>query len=117
MRMRLLFAMLMFPGGAVAADSFVSVELGPVSSLHSERYFCGAATPFEVQYATVGPTALAIIPVDGEPRVFVNVVAASGARYVSGAYTWWTKGDSATLSNQIDDSSRTCSRVDAPRPE
>ena len=40
-----------------------------------------------------------------DDRVFVNVVSASGARYVSGSYVWWSKGDTATLENELENGS------------
>ena len=35
--------------------------------------------------------------------IFVNVISASGARYVSGARTWWVKGDDAILTDDMSD--------------
>ena len=37
--------------------------------------------------------------IEGEDVVFVNVISASGAKYVSGEYEWWNKGADASLHN------------------
>ena len=37
---------------------------------------------------------------DGKTVTLINVVAASGARYVGSTYEWWNKGKAATFSNQ-----------------
>lgn len=60
-------------------------------------YQCDNGEGFRVQYINAAPNFLALVPVEGEMHVFVTTVAASGARYVSGPYEWWTKGDDATL--------------------
>ena len=39
------------------------------------------------------------LSVDGQDVVFVNVVSASGAKYVSGVHEWWNKGADASLHN------------------
>ena len=56
-----------------------------------------------MQYINAGENSLALIPVDGTERVFVATVSASGARYVSGAHEWWSKGDGATLDDTMTD--------------
>lgn len=89
--------------GAASAQAVVSIPLniGPTDSVSSQTYACGETAPFAVQYVNAGANALALLPIDGEDRIFVNVVSASGAKYVSGAYVWWTKGDTATLENEM----------------
>lgn len=61
------------------------------------RYECEGAEPFTVEYVNAKPVFLAFVPVNGEKLVFVNVIAASGARYASGQYVWWTRGPDADL--------------------
>ncbi|WP_281858120.1 MliC family protein [Litoreibacter halocynthiae] len=93
------------------ADTTVSLafELDDTDSVASVIYDCGDGDAFTVQYVNAGANALALMEVDDEDRVFVNVVAASGARYVSGALVWWSKGDMATLENELSEgSTRTC---------
>lgn len=63
------------------------------------RYDCAAETPLEVSYINAAPNFLALVPIADEPQplVFVAVMAASGARYASGKWVWWTKGSEASL--------------------
>jgi membrane-bound inhibitor of C-type lysozyme len=99
----LAIAMATCSGGA-NAQAVVSIpfNIGPADNVSSQIYACGETEPFAVQYVNAGANALALLPIDGEARIFVNVVSASGAKYVSGAYVWWTKGDSATLENEME---------------
>ncbi|QRF69017.1 MliC family protein [Ponticoccus alexandrii] len=85
---------------AASAEVSFSLDFGSRDMmLRTQGYACGEAHPFSVHYLTSATDVLALVPVDGGQRVFVNVVAASGARYVSGHYEWWTKGGTATLSD------------------
>jgi membrane-bound inhibitor of C-type lysozyme len=60
-------------------------------------YQCDNGEGFRVQYVNSSPNFLAILPVDGETHIFATALSASGARYVSGPYEWWSTGDEATL--------------------
>lgn len=60
-------------------------------------YQCDNGEGFRVQYINAAPNFLAIVPVEGETHIFATTISASGARYVSGPYEWWNKGDEATL--------------------
>ncbi|RYE55972.1 MAG: hypothetical protein EOP20_09565 [Hyphomicrobiales bacterium] len=60
-------------------------------------YQCDSGSGFRVQYVNAAPNFLAILPVDGESHIFATALSASGARYVSGPYEWWSDGDEATL--------------------
>ena len=97
------FASLTFAGTA-NAELVLSISLTPSASdsITSQTYLCESGVPFAVQYVNARPNALAILSISGEERVFVNVVSASGAKYVSGPYVWWTKGDIATLAKESD---------------
>lgn len=53
--------------------------------------------PLVVEYVNADPTYLAFLTLDGEKHIFVNVLSASGARYASGQWVWWTKGSEASL--------------------
>jgi membrane-bound inhibitor of C-type lysozyme len=92
---------------AASAQAVVSIplDIGPADTVSSQTYACGEAEPFAVQYVNAGANALAVLPINGETRIFVNVVSASGAKYVSGTDVWWTKGDSATLENELESGS------------
>lgn len=65
-----------------------------------QLYACDQAEELiMVEYLNAPPNFLAIVPVgeDAEPLIFSNVLSASGVRYASGFYIWWTKGAEATL--------------------
>ena len=64
------------------------------------RYTCEGGKTLAVKYMTVGDTPLASIVLDGKTLVFANVIAASGARYASGQYVWWTKGPTGFLTDE-----------------
>lgn len=88
---------------AVPAFADASITLGLSLSGDLERklvaYDCGAETRLAVEYLNAAPDFLALIPIDGAPRIFVNTISASGAKYESGPYVWWNKGNDATLSD------------------
>ena len=85
---------------AVAAErltlDFTGAEPAERMIVH---YRCEGVGPLVVEYINAGPNRLALVPIAGDTLVFVTVVAGSGAKYVSGPYTWWTKGSSAELSD------------------
>lgn len=60
-------------------------------------YQCDNGEGFRTQYINAAPNFLAILPVDGQRHIFATTLSASGARYVSGPYEWWSSGDEATL--------------------
>lgn len=111
MRISILAIAVLATASAATAQTTLSIPLkiGAADSVMSQTYTCGEADAFAVQYVNSGANALAIIQIDGEERLFVNVVSASGAKYVSGADVWWTKGDTATRENEMTtDSLQTC---------
>jgi len=91
------FAVLTLPGSAFAAGA-VTFPLS-VATSKDVHYVCKGNKDVMVSYvnATNGD-AFAYLPVDGSPHVFVAVTSGSGARYASGRYIWWNKGDTGTLS-------------------
>lgn len=60
-------------------------------------YQCDNGDGFRAQYVNAAPNFLAILPVEGETHLFSTTISASGARYVSGPYEWWSDGDEGTL--------------------
>jgi membrane-bound inhibitor of C-type lysozyme len=67
-------------------------------------YQCdGLDEPMTVEYVNAHPIFLAMVPIDGEDLIFVNVISASGARYASGQYVWWTRGNDADLYDETAD--------------
>ena len=97
----LLAASLFAPATAQAVETSVQIELGTQSDFERRAtlYDCSAGEPFSVTYINAAPNFLALVPIEGEPDllVFAAVVAASGVRYASGQWVWWTKGVDASL--------------------
>jgi membrane-bound inhibitor of C-type lysozyme len=62
------------------------------------QYTCATGKVLRVTYwnASNGQS-FALVPVKGQPMLFVNTLAASGVRYQAGSYVWWTKGPRADL--------------------
>lgn len=63
-------------------------------------YSCGSAE-MDVRYVNAGVTSLAIFDWNGDRIVASAGMSASGVRYVSGRYVWWTKGGEATLYDEM----------------
>lgn len=91
---------------ALASPALAAVELNVGINLSGDvqivttLYGCGETQPeLTVRYINAQPNFFAIIPIEGEDVVFVNVISGSGAKYVSGVWEWWNKGADATLHN------------------
>ncbi len=83
-----------------AVDLSVGITLSGDVQIVTAVYGCGDAAPeLTVKYVNAAPNFFAIVPVEGQDVVFVNVVSASGAKYVSGVWEWWNKGSDASLHN------------------
>jgi membrane-bound inhibitor of C-type lysozyme len=87
------------PAAAVETTLQLVLELPGNAERNVVRYECDGLEPFAVDYVNASPTFLAIVPIEGERLLFANVIAASGARYVTGQYEWWTSGSEATLTD------------------
>ena len=70
------------PGAATSTQ--VLIALSGDAERKTVAYECEGVTPFKVEYINAGQNFLAVVPVNGFSVVFVNVLAASGARYVVG---------------------------------
>jgi membrane-bound inhibitor of C-type lysozyme len=91
------FLAMMTPAFAVGTPEVsVNVENGSPDMRRAAHYDCGGRG-MDVAYINVEPNFLAVVPVEGEKRIFVLVLSGSGARYASGPYVWWTKGREASL--------------------
>lgn len=106
MRSAAVLAILAVFSPAVSAAVSLSIDLDLEAAATTLSYECGDGERFAVHYFNSDTDVLALVPVDGDHRVFVNVVSASGARYVAGRYEWWTKGGNATLTDVIEDTTR-----------
>ena len=97
-------AILALASSAAMADASLSINIDLDDAvLTTVAYDCGTEEPVQVQYIVSDSDVLALVPIEGDARVFVNVVAGSGARYVAGQYEWWTRGQEATLRDLIED--------------
>jgi membrane-bound inhibitor of C-type lysozyme len=62
------------------------------------KYTCAGGRVLQVSYwNAVNGQSFALVPVNGQPMLFVDTLSASGAKYQAGRYTWWTKGPRADL--------------------
>ena len=66
-------------------------------------YLCDDEQALSVQYVNAAPNFLAIVSVEGQNLVFATTISASGARYVSGPYEWWSHQGEATLRDLMQD--------------
>ncbi len=99
-----LAAVLALPVLSLPAQADVSFSTGLTVSGDAEiktvKYDCEHHDPIVVQYLNAAPNFLAIVPIDKVGSlVFVNTLSGSGAKYESGQYVWWSKGNDATLSD------------------
>lgn len=90
------FALPAAPLHAQEADEIVLKVDGPVDN-QKVLYECRDAKnaepePLTVEYYNTPNNNLAVLEIDGTPRVFVSTLAAAGAKYVSGPDVWWTRG-------------------------
>lgn len=91
-------AIFLMAATGVANASTVTLELpgsGPVER-NSVSYKCGDQT-VTAEYINAGDTSLAVVKLEDQTVLMVNVLSASGARYAGRQYVWWTKGDNANL--------------------
>lgn len=84
---------------AAGADLTLNLPLDPEAGVTAVRYACADGTEVAVRYVNSGADALALIALPEGARLFVGVIAASGARYVAGPYEWWSRGEEARFSD------------------
>lgn len=100
MRPLFLLPLLLLSSPALAAvESNLTLSLPGDVQKSTAIYDCATDTPLSVTYINAEPNFLAVIPIDGEDLIFVNTLAASGAKYEAGKYVWWNKGADATLTD------------------
>jgi membrane-bound inhibitor of C-type lysozyme len=88
---------------AQANEPTLSFPHAVVANSEIRNYVCNRQETLSVAYvATVDGDAFAYLTAEGRPHIFINVLAASGAKYVSGPYVWWTKGPTGNLSRADD---------------
>lgn len=87
-------AAVMLAGAPASAAEALSIQGGEQKAV---AYNCKPDSTMDVTYVNAASESLAIVPLEGEKRIFVSVLAGSGVRYVSGVYVWWSKGRQASL--------------------
>ncbi|HET8729047.1 MAG TPA: MliC family protein [Alphaproteobacteria bacterium] len=85
--------------GGVDVSAQVVLSLTGDFEQHVAQYQCEGMEPFDVTFINASPNFLAIVPIGGQKLVFVHVLSADGARYAAGQYEFWTRGNSATLTD------------------
>lgn len=90
--------------GPASAQVQISIPLfaGDASDVTTMRYKCSAGGDFVAQFINTPYNKLALVTLDKDTRVFVGVISGSGARYAAGALELWTKGDTATMTNVME---------------
>lgn len=92
------------PAPGAGASLTLTLESNGDMERRLALYLCNDQTEtLRVQYINAAPNFLAVVPVDGQNLVFAAALSASGARYVSGPFEWWSKGGEATLRDLMQD--------------
>ncbi|WP_404400343.1 MliC family protein [Pelagibacterium halotolerans] len=90
------------PAFAVETSMQLVLELEGNAQRDVVSYTCdGLDEQLTVEYVNAHPIFLALVPIEGEKLIFVNVISGSGARYASGQYIWWTTGNEAQLIDEM----------------
>ncbi len=91
--------------GPVTASAALSITLESTGDIERNiaAYQCDNDQTVLVQYINAAPNFLAIVPVDGVNHIFATTISASGARYISGPYEWWSHQGEATLRDLMQD--------------
>ena len=96
----LLTSMVMASPALAAVDLNVGINLSGDVQIVTTVYNCGeGAEPLTVKYINAEPNFFAIVPIEGEDVVLVNVLSASGAKYASGVWEFWNRGTEVSLQN------------------
>jgi len=99
-----LVALLLLSGTAAASATTVTIDLPGEETPQTEKvsYACGDKTVAATYINTTG-NQFAVLELGDATVVVVTVMSGSGARYVGQHYEWWTKGDTATLTDLMQD--------------
>lgn len=92
---------------AASASIVITLESQGNIERNLQTYQCDDGASLAVQYINAAPNFLAIVPVDGVNQVFATTISASGARYVSGPYEWWSHQGEASLRDLTQDEDAT----------
>ena len=80
-----------------AGQPVLSLSLPGDVQVTAVDHACSDGIARRVSYVTTGRDSLAIFESVEGPSIFVQVLAASGARYVAATQEWWVKGREAML--------------------
>lgn len=99
--------------GLTACDSSQDLSAIPgkgKTETISAHYLCDNNQTIAVRYLNNETNAIAVVDLpETKDLMMVNVVAASGDKYVGTIYEWWVKGDTAMLTNVIQNKTQQCS--------
>lgn len=102
------------PVVASANDLSLSLPLDGSASVAPTNYTCSDGKKYLVRYVNSGENSLALIEINGKSFIFAGVESASGSRYVSNTYEWWSKRNEAFFTNVLDENSKlTCEETDS----
>ena len=95
------------PSPLLGADLTVHLATSALLNRKIVQYTCDAKAKaigapggtFPVTYINGGGNSLVVVPILGNPTVFVAVISGSGARYVAQQYTWWEAHNAVTFSS------------------
>lgn len=84
---------------AVSVESAIQITLAHQGDAEKRAiaYECDTLDPVTVDYINAAPNFLAIMPIEGQTLILTAVISASGVRYASGKWEWWTSGPEASL--------------------
>lgn len=89
--------------GNVDVSAQVVLSLTGNFERNTVQYQCEGIDPISVDFINASPNFIALVPIGPQKLVFVSVMSASGVKYVSGQFEFWTKGSEATLTDlQVD---------------
>jgi membrane-bound inhibitor of C-type lysozyme len=101
-----LAALLALLPAAASADAALTLSFD-LEDVITADYACDGdeedERAIQVVYVAADEGGLALVPVDGERRIFAQAVSGSGARYVSGQYEWASKGATGLLTDTLED--------------
>lgn len=90
---------------ALAEDITIHLPQNATVSRKTVQYRCDGqaakigvpAGTFSVEYVNGGGNSLAVVPINGGPLIFSNVISASGARYAAQQLIWWDAKGAVTI--------------------
>ncbi|KQQ88723.1 MliC family protein [Aureimonas sp. Leaf324] len=95
-RVRKALAVLLASVGGAQADP-LTLDLPGTPERMRFTYECSDGVARVVEYVNLPDNDLALVEAGSSRRLFVGVIAASGAKYAAGAQVWWSKGSEASL--------------------